>query len=185
MKYKEFKEDLGDALAGVVDTTAGAIADLPDTLKQAYKDTKAKIMKGANRRKFYNWYSSEWKGTDKYEAKSANNFADAIEAFALEQGAKEDTIKQIAKKYNAKALVTVSNDGKMLTKNNVIDQLFLDLAELGAQRAVKRSAKAKNIKAFGKYTPEPDDAKEPTAEPEDKPKTSSLIDPSTGKRLKY
>ena len=82
-------------------------------------------------------------------------------------------------------MVTVSADGKMLTKNNVVDQLFLDLAELGAERAVKRTAKAKNIKDFGKYTKPKEPDATTKAEPKDEPKTSSLIDPTTGKRLKY
>ena len=69
-------------------------------------------------------------------------------------------------------MVSVSNDGKMLTKNNVVDQLFLDMAELEGKRAVTRTAKAKGIKNFGrlsgkkKPTAEPDDTEEPTAEPE-------------------
>ena len=81
-------------------------------------------------------------------------------------------------------MVTVSADGKMLTKNNVVDQLFLDLAELGAESAVKRTAKAKNIKDFGKLDPKKDDDT-PKFIPKNEPKTSSLIDPTTGKRLKY
>ena len=44
MKYKEFVEDLGGALAGGVDRAAAAIADLPGVLQDAYKETKAKIM---------------------------------------------------------------------------------------------------------------------------------------------
>lgn len=163
MKYKEFVEDLGGALAGGVDRVAAAIADLPGVLQDAYKETKAKIMQGVNRRKFYDWYNKNWKGTDKYKRKSANNFADAIEAFAKEEKVSPDTLKQITTKYNAEAMVSVSNDGRMLTKNNVVDQLFLDIAELEGTRAVTRTAKAKNIKDFGKYTapPEPDDAEGP------------------------
>ena len=163
MKYKEFVEDLGDAFAGAVDSAVGVIADLPGVLQDAYKDTKARIMKGVNRRKFYDWYNKNWKGTDKYERKSANNFADAIEAFAKQEKVSSDTLKKITNKYNAEAMVSVSNDGKMLTKNNVVDQLFLDMAELEGKRAVTRTAKAKNMKDFGKYTapPEPDDAEEP------------------------
>lgn len=185
MKYAEIIEDLGDIAAGGVDTIAGAVADLPGVLKDAYKDAKTRIMKGANRRKFYNWYDKNWKGTDKYERQSANNFADSVYAFAQEQGASEDTLTTIKKKYNPEAMVTVSADGKMLSKNNVVDQLFIDLAELGAERAVKRTAKAKNIKDFGKFTKptEPDDTTK--AGPKAEPKTSSLIDPTTGKRLKY
>lgn len=185
MRYTEFIEDIGDIAAGGVGKLAGAIADLPGVLKDAYKDAKARIMKGANRRKFYDWYNTNWKGTDKYKRKSANNFADSIYAFAQEQGASEDTLSTIQKKYNAEAMVTVSADGKMLTKNNVVDQLFLDLAELGAERAVKRTAKAKNIKDFGKYTKPKEPDATTKAEPKDEPKTSSLIDPTTGKRLKY
>ena len=78
MKYKEFVEDLGGALAGGVDRVAAAIADLPGVLQDAYKETKAKIMQGVNRRKFYDWYNTNWKGTDKYTPKRAQNFADAI-----------------------------------------------------------------------------------------------------------
>ena len=63
MKYAEIIEDLGDIAAGGVDTIAGAVADLPGVLKDAYKDAKTRIMKGANRRKFYNWYDKNWKGT--------------------------------------------------------------------------------------------------------------------------
>ena len=175
MKFNEFKEDIGDIAAQGIGNIAGAIADLPGVLKDAYKEAKAKIMQGVNRRKFYEWYNSKWKGTDKYERKSANNFADAIEAFAKQEKVSSDTLKKITNKYNAEAMVSVSNDGKMLTKNNVVDQLFLDMAELEGKRAVTRTAKAKNMKDFGKYTapPEPDDTEEPTAEPE-KEKTSDF-----------
>ena len=170
MQFHEFKEDLGDAFAGAVDSAVGVIADLPGVLQDAYKEAKAKIMQGANRRKFYNWYNSKWKGTDQYVPRRAENFATAIEEFAKEQKVSPDTLKKITNKYNAEAMVSVSNDGKMLTKNNVVDQLFLDMAELEGKRAVTRTAKAKGIKNFGrlsskkKSTAEPDDTEEPEKE---------------------
>ena len=175
MKFNEFKEDIGDIAAQGIGNIAGAIADLPGVLKDAYKEAKAKIMQGVNRRKFYDWYNTNWKGTDQYVPRRAENFADAIEAFAKQEKVSPDTLKKITNKYNAEAMVSVSNDGKMLTKNNVVDQLFLDMAELEGKRAVTRTAKAKNMKDFGKYTapPEPDDTEEPTAEPE-KEKTSDF-----------
>tara|TARA_E500000331_G_scaffold356183_1_gene413744 strand:- start:572 stop:1156 length:585 start_codon:yes stop_codon:yes gene_type:complete len=172
MKFNEFKEDIGDIAAQGIGNIAGAIADLPGVLKDAYKEAKAKIMQGVNRRKFYDWYNTNWKGTDQYVPRRAENFADAIEAFAKQEKVSPDTLKKITNKYNAEAMVSVSNDGKMLTKNNVVDQLFLDMAELEGKRAVTRTAKAKGIKNFGrlsgkkKATAEPDDTEEPTAEPE-------------------
>ena len=172
MKFNEFKEDIGDIAAQGIGNIAGAIADLPGVLKDAYKEAKAKIMQGVNRRKFYDWYNTNWKGTDQYVPRRAENFADAIEAFAKQEKVSSDTLKKITNKYNAEAMVSVSNDGKMLTKNNVVDQLFLDMAELEGKRAVTRTAKAKGIKNFGrlsgkkKATAEPDDTEEPTAEPE-------------------
>jgi len=189
MKFNEFKEDIGDIAAQGIGNIAGAIADLPGVLQDAYKEAKAKIMQGVNRRKFYDWYNTNWKGTDQYVPRRAENFADAIEAFAKQEKVSPDTLKKITNKYNAEAMVSVSNDGKMLTKNNVVDQLFLDMAELEGKRAVTRTAKAKNIKDVGrlsgkkKPTAEPDDAEEPTEKPK-KDLKGLIIDPITKKPFK-
>ncbi len=156
MKYKEFVEDLGGALAGGVDRLGAAIADLPDAVKDTYSQAKASIMKGSNRRKFYDWYNKDWKGTDRYVAKNANNFADSIVAFANTQDISADTLQKIQTKYNADAMVSVSKEGKMLTKNNVIDQLFDDMAKLEALSKVdapKDAERERNRKEFGKLNP--------------------------------
>ena len=102
MKFNEFKEDIGDIAAQGIGNIAGAIADLPGVLKDAYKEAKAKIMQGVNRRKFYDWYNTNWKGTDQYVPRRAENFADAIEAFAKQEKVSPDTLKKITNKLKIK-----------------------------------------------------------------------------------